>query len=268
MHRNSQKRYIVENAVYFIITNTFNRVEYFNEDILGKLLVEDLLETQRLKCFNLFAYKINPEHIHVLIQPRGKDSYSEIMRSFKTNFSRNANRVMGFDANFEKLIVSRPAGLPSNVPPQARSRDLACNDIPCDLACNDIPCDLACNDIPCDLACNDIPCDLACNDIPRNLAAGGASYNPGGNALSTRSILNDAVYLSRIAEYRQRFAAKYKFDALFPKFKWQGSFRDHIIRDRRDFVFHVEYIYQQWVKHKLSENKFCFIDHTLCNEAL
>ena len=231
MHRNSQKRYIIENAVYFITTNTHHRIEYFHESLLCDLLVEDLWETQRLKCFNIFAYKINPEHMHALIQPRGKDSYSEIMRSFKTNFSRNANRVMGFDANFEKLIISL----------QARSRDLACNDISRDLACNDIS------------------RDLACNDIPRD---------PAGNEMLRRIVINDAAYVSRIAEYRRRFIAKYNFHPPFPKFKWQGSFHDHIIRDRKDFVHHLEYIRRQWLKHKLLENKYCFINQALCAEAL
>ncbi len=152
MHRNSQKRYIIENAVYFITTNTHNRIKYFHESLLCDLLVEDLWETQRLKCFNIFAYKINPEHVHALIQPRGKDSYSEIMRSFKTNFSRNANRVMGFDANFEKLIISPQAGSSSNIPPQARSRDLACNEISRDAGFDGMSRDPACNGISRDAA--------------------------------------------------------------------------------------------------------------------
>ncbi len=222
MHRNSQKRYIIENAVYFITTNTHNRIEYFDESILCDLLVEDLWETQRLKCFNIFAYKINPEHMHALIQPRGKDSYSEIMRSFKTNFSRNANRVMGFDANFEKLIIS----------PQARSHD------------------------------------LACNDIPRDPARNGISRDAADNPMRQISILNDAAYVSRIAEYRRRFITKYNFHPPFPKFKWQGSFHDHIIRDRRDFVTHLGYIRRQWLKHKLLENKYCFINQGLCAAVL
>ncbi len=236
MHRNSQKRYYIKNAVYFVTTNTHNRVKYFHDEILCDLLVEDLWETQRLKCFNIFAYKINPEHMHALIQPRGRDSYSEIMRSFKTNFSRNANRVMGFDANFEKLmktlIISPQARSSSNVPPQARSRD------------------------------------LACNDIPRDPVRMGISHDAPDNAIRPISVLNDAAYVTRIVEYRRRFIAKYNFHPPFPKFKWQSSFHDHIIRDRKDFFHHLEYIRRQWLKHKLLENKYCFINQGLCDEAL
>jgi REP element-mobilizing transposase RayT len=273
MHRNSQKRYIIKNAVYFVTTNTYNRIEYFHENILCDLLVEDLWETQRLKCFKIFAYKINPEHMHALIQPRGKDSYSEIMRSFKTNFSRNANRVMGFDANFEKLIIPSQARSSSNVPRQAGSslqagsRDPACNGIPRDAGFDGMSRDPACNGIPRDAGFNEIPRDPACNEIPRDLARNGISRDAADNPMRQISILNDVAYVSRIAEYRRRFNVKYNFYPPFPKFKWQGSFHDHIIRDRRDFVTHLGYIRRQWLKHKLPENKYCFINQTLCAES-
>ena len=218
MHRNSQKRYVIKNAVYFITTNTNNRIEYFNENILCDLLVEDLWETQKLKRFNVFAYKINPEHLHALIQPLGKDPYSEIMRSFKTNFSRNANRVMGFDANFEKLIIARREG----------SRDPSCTGI---------------------------PRDAGFDGMSRDPACAGPSHNAGFNGISF-----NAAHVSRIA--------KYNSSSPFPKFKWQSSFHDHIIRGRRDFVCHLEYIRRQWVKHKLPGNKYCFIDRALCAEAI
>ena len=49
---------------------------------------------RNLKGFILYGYKINPDHIHLLIRPGERNNYSEIMRSLKTNFSRNMNRVM------------------------------------------------------------------------------------------------------------------------------------------------------------------------------
>jgi hypothetical protein len=151
---------------------------------------------------------------------------------------------MGFDTNFEKLIISL----------QARSRDLACNDISRDPACNDISRDLA---------CNDISRDLACNDISRDPARNGISRDDGFNGMSRA-----AAYVSRIAGYRRRFIDKYNLHSPFPKFKWQGSFHDHIIRDRKDFLNHLAYIRRQWLKHKLPENKYCFIDHAMCAKEL
>jgi hypothetical protein len=140
---------------------------------------------------------------------------------------------MGFDANFEKFIISmqagsslinsKQAGSSLNVPRQAGSRDPASN---------------------------------------------GTSHDAADNAMPQISIFNDAAYVSRITEYRRRCISKYNFHPPFPKFKWQSSFHDHIIRDRKDFVHHLAYIRRQWLKHKLLENKYCFINQALCAEAL
>jgi REP element-mobilizing transposase RayT len=89
-----------------------------------------------------------------------------------------------------------------------------------------------------------------------------------GNEMMRRIVINDAAYVSRIAGYRREFIAKYNYHPPFPKYKWQSSFHDHIIRNRKDFVNHVGYIRRQWLKHKLLENKYCFIDQALCAEAL
>jgi REP element-mobilizing transposase RayT len=48
------------------------------------------------------------------------------------------------------------------------------------------------------------------------------------------------------------FNKKYGRDKdVFPKFKWQKSFRDHYIRNHKDFDEHVKYIYNNPVKHKI-----------------
>lgn len=208
VHRNSQKRYVIEGAMYFITTNTCDRIKYFNDDILCDLFVEDLRLTQMLKHFNIFAYKINPEHIHVMIQPKGNVTYFEIMRSLKANFSRNANRVMGYDPNFSAHATLPDANAGSLYHTKAGSRG----------------------------------------------PAFGVAFDP-------------AEYIRRIDAYRKRFIAAHGVDSPYPKFKWQSSYHDHIIRDPRDFVAHVDYIKRQWRKHKLSANKHCYIDNDLCSLA-
>ena len=212
LHRNSQKRYVIEGAIYFITTNTHDRIEYFNEDILCDLFIEDLRLTQVLKHFNIFSYKINPQHIHVMIQPKGNVTYFEIMRSLKTNFSRNANRVMGYDPNF---------------PPHATLPDANVGSL--------------------------------------YHAKAGSLYH--AKAGSRDPAFNPMEYSHRIDAYRQRLIAAHGIDSPYPKFKWQSSYHDHIIRNRRDFMAHVNYIKRQWRKHKLSANKYCYIDNDLCSLA-
>ena len=67
-------------------------------------------------------------------------------------------------------------------------------------------------------------------------------------------------------KYRQQFIGKYGNHYDLAQFKWQDSFHDHIIRDKEDFYNHVEYIRNQWIKHNLPSNKYCFIDEELCRE--
>ena len=40
-----------------------------------------------------------------------------------------------------------------------------------------------------------------------------------------------------------------------PKFKWQKSFYDHVIRDEKDFLKHLNYIVFNCVKHKVCYNE-------------
>jgi len=40
----------------------------------------------------------------------------------------------------------------------------------------------------------------------------------------------------------------------FPKFKWQKSFYDHIIRNERDLEHHYNYTVYNFRKHKLPHN--------------
>ncbi|MFC1496583.1 transposase, partial [Candidatus Margulisiibacteriota bacterium] len=58
------------------------------------MFIEKLLYCQKLKEFEIYGYKINPDHIHLLIQPNEKYDFSNIMGSLKRNFSRDCNRMM------------------------------------------------------------------------------------------------------------------------------------------------------------------------------
>ncbi|HEX9917089.1 MAG TPA: transposase [candidate division Zixibacteria bacterium] len=95
LHRNSQKRFYVENSVYFITTKTYDSFPYFDEEILCNLLIDSLKYSQKKKSFKIFGYKINPDHIHLLIQSNNEHNYSKIMHNVKRNFSHNANIVLG-----------------------------------------------------------------------------------------------------------------------------------------------------------------------------
>jgi REP element-mobilizing transposase RayT len=58
---------------------------------------------------------------------------------------------------------------------------------------------------------------------------------------------------------KTKFNQKYPKHNLFKpvcagKFKWQSSYRDHVIRDRKDYDHHLHYTIYNNLKHGLSEN--------------
>lgn len=81
-------------AIYFITCNTANRRTFFREEIFCELFMESLKLCKSVKDFELYAFCLNYDHFHMLVKPVGEENISEIMRSLKTNFSRNANRII------------------------------------------------------------------------------------------------------------------------------------------------------------------------------
>ena len=124
-HRNSQKRYYIPGAMCFITMNTRDRQPFFKEDILCRLFLDEIDICRVIKECGIIAYKVNPDHIHIIIQPSGKANYSECIRSLRTNFSRNVNRVIersGDDMDPERIIAKtvekkRPIYNPDAVKP-------------------------------------------------------------------------------------------------------------------------------------------------------
>jgi REP element-mobilizing transposase RayT len=54
--------------------------------------------------------------------------------------------------------------------------------------------------------------------------------------------------------FKQKFFQKYPQNHLFPLFKWQKSFHDHVIRNQPDFINHLNYTVYNHLKHNLPEN--------------
>ncbi|MDR5659791.1 transposase [Serpentinicella sp. ANB-PHB4] len=89
----SLKHYYEENCYYFITTITENRESIFKDPIICDLLIH-ILTQYKLQCpFNLKAFVVMPDHIHLLLQPTGKENISEIMKKVKGSFSRYYNRL-------------------------------------------------------------------------------------------------------------------------------------------------------------------------------
>ena len=89
----SPKHYYEEKNFYFITTVTENRVPIF-EDILACKLFINLLIYYKFNCnYNVMAFVIMPDHVHLILQPTGNENISDIMKKIKGSFSRYYNKL-------------------------------------------------------------------------------------------------------------------------------------------------------------------------------
>ena len=58
----------------------------------------------------------------------------------------------------------------------------------------------------------------------------------------------------QVAGFRSDFVSKFGDNHNIPKFSWQKSFYDHIIRNKRDLDNHIKYILYNYSKHNLPDD--------------
>lgn len=87
------KHYHQKNTPYFITTVTKNRVEIFNDKLACQLFTTYLIYYKFKCCYNIKAFVIMPDHIHLILQPLGEDNISDIMKKLKASFSITYNKL-------------------------------------------------------------------------------------------------------------------------------------------------------------------------------
>ena len=91
------KRIILENYCYFVTTNTNEKENIFKDREIIQILIEDLEFYRKKFDFQLHAFVIMPNHIHLLITPSEKGDISKIMHDFKSHTSQVLNRLLKRD---------------------------------------------------------------------------------------------------------------------------------------------------------------------------
>jgi putative transposase len=105
-YKNSQKRILEDYGTYFVTTATFDRHPYFKSKVFCELFIEELRIVKELKRFLLFGFCIMPDHVHFLMKPT-KCDLPEIIRSLKTNFSRNSRYIIEGDVTSRRLLFEK-----------------------------------------------------------------------------------------------------------------------------------------------------------------
>jgi putative transposase len=83
------KRYFIPNSMVFITIVTYNRKQILLDYI--DLIKHSFKYTKTKISFNIVAIVILKNHIHLILQPENINDYPNIIKYFKTYFSRNIN---------------------------------------------------------------------------------------------------------------------------------------------------------------------------------
>jgi len=77
--------------------NTENRIPYFNERIFCDIFIDNLILCKQLKRFELYAFCLLPDHVHILLKAGAVYNISNIIHFIKKNASYNINKIMMYN---------------------------------------------------------------------------------------------------------------------------------------------------------------------------
>ena len=97
MHRNSRRRPYRPFGYYFITTNVSEGFSILGKHIFGHLLEHIIHLSAHIHSVKIIAYKINPDHIHIIAQVGSKGTISKYVGSLKRQFSRQVNQILSLD---------------------------------------------------------------------------------------------------------------------------------------------------------------------------
>ncbi len=89
-------RNYVEGGTYFLTQVTHNRFHYFSEPAYIDVCLSALIHVQKYHPFELVAYCILPDHLHLLITlPIDQKDFSTIMKEFKKKATKELRKIIG-----------------------------------------------------------------------------------------------------------------------------------------------------------------------------
>ncbi|MCX6745500.1 MAG: hypothetical protein NTX00_00610, partial [Candidatus Parcubacteria bacterium] len=94
IHKGTQKRIYFEGATYFVTNHTKDWLKFFNEPIFGEVFMANLKLCKIMKEFNLYAFVVLLHHFHLLFMPENPKDLSKIIQFLKRNISRDINFII------------------------------------------------------------------------------------------------------------------------------------------------------------------------------
>lgn len=99
----TRKRLYIPNAAYHVTFNPKYRIPYFREDVFSFILARVIHEGQCYKDYTLIAYKINPEHVHLLLKCNTEFNISMIIQHVKRISSLHIKMLMSRGTEDERV---------------------------------------------------------------------------------------------------------------------------------------------------------------------
>jgi putative transposase len=89
------KRFGLQGDAYHTISATRGRQPFFSDAAMSSCLLESIQFVRHSGAAFVLAYAIMPDHLHLLMVPRGNSSVSDVMKSVKGYTAKGVNRLMG-----------------------------------------------------------------------------------------------------------------------------------------------------------------------------
>jgi len=93
------RRYYIPGSAAFITQVVQDREPVFRDTRNMNLLRKILHNVKELHPFVMLGYVFLIDHFHLLIQPAGESNFSDIMHSFKPNFTKEYKKMIGLSSS-------------------------------------------------------------------------------------------------------------------------------------------------------------------------
>lgn len=89
LHRKTRRRFERCGDVRFLTSSCFQRLPLFNNDAIKEAFVQHIARSRQRTMFQLTAWVIMPEHVHLMLIPNLPDHpVSDVLSDMKATFSR------------------------------------------------------------------------------------------------------------------------------------------------------------------------------------
>ncbi|MEX2112350.1 MAG: transposase [Pirellulales bacterium] len=92
LHRKHCKRYDIVGDAHALTYSCFHRLPLLSRDRSRRWMIEGLQHGRETGMFDLWAFVVMPEHVHLLIYPRAGVRMSSILNSVKQSVAQRALR--------------------------------------------------------------------------------------------------------------------------------------------------------------------------------